>query len=219
MSGPFLQLLAEALRVARATGRAVDPTVGGLVRLGYDRDIALAGAAAPSALPAAAPVPGWRTVDLDTAGGAVAIPAGASLDLGVVAKARAADVVASRVVSRCGCGVAIVMGGDVREAGPVAHGGSSVGAGDRFDPASPVAVVGVHGGGVATFGVGARRWCVGAHEVHDIVDPANGRPARSGGGRRDDRDRRTCAMGGAPWRAAHPGVLPLPGARSMVRWA
>jgi FAD:protein FMN transferase len=179
VSDDFVQLLFEACRVARATGGAVDPTVGGaLARLGYDRDIAQVAGAAPHRLPDAEPVPGWRSVTVDTRAGTVTLPRGAALDLGAAAKARTADMVAERVLHRCGCGVAISMGGDVAVAGPMPSGGFPVGVGDRWD-AAPAVVVGVHGGGLATSGTGARRWRVGDHEVHHVVDPGTGLPAAS----------------------------------------
>lgn len=179
VSDAFLGLLGDALRVARATGGAVDPTVGGaLARLGYDRDIAeivrLPGTGAQ--LPAAAPVPGWRSVIVDERAGTVALPPGAVLDLGATAKARAADAVAGAVAERCGCGVAVSMGGDVAVAGPMPPEGFPVGIAARWDAPSDE-VVGVHGGGMATSGTGVRRWRVGGHEVHHIVDPGTGLPA------------------------------------------
>jgi FAD:protein FMN transferase len=178
VSDAFLQLLAEAFRVARATGGAVDPTVGGaLSRLGYDRDIEEVPGAAPRRLPAPARVPGWHSVSVDEVAGTVELPPGAALDLGATAKARTADVVAAEVVERCGCGVAVSLGGDVAVAGPVPPGGFPVGIGDRWDTARSGPVVGIHGGGIATSGTASRRWRVGSDEVHHVLDPSTGLPA------------------------------------------
>lgn len=178
VSNAFIQLLGEAFRVARATGGAVDPTVGAaLVRLGYDRDIDEVPGAAPDRVPEPAAVPGWQSVRVDRAAGTVALPPGAALDLGATAKALAADAVARRVLDRCGCGVAVSLGGDVAVAGPLPAGGFPVGVGDRWDAEPSATVVGVHGGGIATSGTAARRWRVGRRQVHHIVDPATGLPA------------------------------------------
>ena len=71
-SGPrFLEAVAVALRVASATGGAVDPTVGrSLVDLGYDRDLGELGARATLPLAASpAPAPGWHCVVVDRAAG------------------------------------------------------------------------------------------------------------------------------------------------------
>lgn len=178
VSEDFVHLLDDAFRVARATGGAVDPTVGGaLARLGYDRDIALVPGAAPDRLPPAAPVPGWRCVEVDANTGTVTVPEGAALDLGATAKARTADVVAERVLDRCGCGVAVSLGGDVAVAGSVPEGGFPVGVGERWDEDAPAVVVGIRGGGVATSGTTARRWRVGGRDVHHVIDPMTGLPA------------------------------------------
>ena len=73
----LFEAVAVALRVAVATGGAVDPTVGGaLNRLGYDRDFASIGAGIPGDLPKPAPVPGWRSIELDRASRTVRVPAG-----------------------------------------------------------------------------------------------------------------------------------------------
>lgn len=178
VSDAFLDLLEVAFRMARATGGAVDPTVGrALSRLGYDRDISLVAEAAPDRLPAPAPVPGWQSVEVDARAGTVALPPGAALDLGAAAKAQAADRIATSVAERCGCGVAVSLGGDIAVAGRLPSGGFPVGIGDQWDDRNPSVVVGVHGGGLATSGTTARRWRVGSHEVHHLVDPGTGLPA------------------------------------------
>lgn len=178
VSEAFLELLAESFRVARATAGAVDPTVGGaLLRLGYDRDIEQVAEAAPDRLPPAEAAPGWREVRVDVQDRTVTLPPGAALDLGATAKARTADWVAATVADRCGCGVAVSLGGDVAVAGPVPGAGFPVGVGESWNDEEPSEVVGIHGGGLATSGTSARRWRVGRDEVHHVVDPATGLPA------------------------------------------
>lgn len=174
VSEAFLVLLAESFRVARATGGAVDPTVGGaLLRLGYDRDIALVDEAVPDRLPPSVPAPGWRAVRIDREAATVTLPPGAALDLGATAKAMTADRVAAAVADRCGCGVTVSLGGDVAVAGPVPEGGFPVGVGDRWDGEASE-VVAIRQGGLATSGTTARRWTVAGQEVHHVVDPSTG---------------------------------------------
>ena len=77
--------IAAALRAARLTGGAVDPTVGtALAELGYDRDFAEV-RSAPGARPPLVTVrqlPSWRAVELDVGAGTVRVPAGMMIDLG-----------------------------------------------------------------------------------------------------------------------------------------
>jgi FAD:protein FMN transferase len=149
----FAELLGEALRAARLTDGAVDPTCGrALAELGYDRDFGLlepAPAVAPGTagpgrtspgpagsassgpassgparqVPPARAVPGWRSVQLDTGPPRATLAGGAQLDLGATAKARAADRCAAAIAAQLGCGVLVSLGGDIAVAGPVPAGG------------------------------------------------------------------------------------------------
>ncbi|SSC22998.1 Flavin transferase ApbE, partial [Klenkia terrae] len=180
--GPLLaQALAVALRAARLTGGAVDPTVGGaMVALGYDRDL---DAVDPGSVPPVlAPVAGWQTVELDVDAGRVRVPYGVRLDLGATAKAWTADRAAAAVARAAGAGALVSIGGDVAVAGPAPVGGWRVRvedvAGDPTDPGSPgSAVVSLTDGGLATSGTRARRWLHGGVEVHHLLDPRTGLPA------------------------------------------
>ena len=90
------EALEVALRAARATDGAVDPTVGRAIRdLGYDRDFERPRPATRAAGPRCARAPGWRSVRLDGAPARVRVPAGVELDLGATAKALAADRIAA----------------------------------------------------------------------------------------------------------------------------
>src|ERR1700712_2088381 len=81
--GPaFLRALRIALEAAATTDGAVDPTVGGALRvLGYDRDFASIRRQGPPVVHVGA-VPGWRVVDIDASTSRVRVPTGVSLDLG-----------------------------------------------------------------------------------------------------------------------------------------
>jgi thiamine biosynthesis lipoprotein len=113
----LLALVQAALRAARVTGGAVDPTVGGaLSGLGYDRDFPAVPAESAGPL-VVRRVPGWWAVEVDPDAGTVRVPAGVVLDLGATAKAYAADRAARDAAAAAGCGVLVSLGGDVAVAG------------------------------------------------------------------------------------------------------
>jgi thiamine biosynthesis lipoprotein len=173
-------LLFEALEVAveaaRATGGAVDPTVGAaLERAGYDRDLADIAPDGPPLSEGWAPVADWRGIVLDGATRTVLVPDGVRLDLGATAKALAADRGAAAAASATGTGVVLSLGGDVAVGGAPLPGGWSVALGD--DHAAPNGpVVALAGGGLATSSTTVRRWRRGDQVVHHILDPASGAP-------------------------------------------
>ncbi len=177
ISPALVEALSIALRAATLTDGAVDPTVGAaMCALGYDRDFAALAAGCAGSLPEPAPVPGWRSVVLDPERSTVAMPAGTVLDLGATGKAWAADRACDAIASRLGCGVLVSLGGDlaVRNA---PEGGFAVGIADICgDEAAPLAVS-ITTGGLATSGIGRRRWLLGGTPVHHLVDPATGLPA------------------------------------------
>jgi thiamine biosynthesis lipoprotein len=177
VSPELADALSVALWAAGVTGGAVDPTVGGaLCRLGYDRDFAEMAHGVAGTLPDPAPVPGWRSVVLDPVQGTVTMPAGTILDLGATAKAWAADRAASSIADRLGCGVLVSLGGDIAVRNAPAQ-GFVIGVADICgDPDAPTAVF-LASGGLATSGVGNRRWSLGGSDVHHVVDPATGLPA------------------------------------------
>jgi thiamine biosynthesis lipoprotein len=181
VSALLADLVAASLRVARMTGGAVDPTVGGAMRrIGYDRDFALvaAGDPGPVALPVG-PVPGWRRIGLDPARRLLRVPAGVEVDLGSTAKAFAADLAARSAAAAAGCGVLVSLGGDIAMAGAAPEGGWPIlVAEDHAAPLDgPGPVVRLSAGGLATSSTTVRRWRRGGADLHHIVDPATGLPA------------------------------------------
>ena len=178
----FMEALTSALRAARLTGGAVDPTVGrSLLVLGYDRDYNEVRRRS-SSLPLVgepAPAPGWRGVDMDQQNGLVAVPAGVILDLGATAKALCADRAARAIASELGVGVVVDIGGDLAVSGPPPPGGWQVAVCE--DSGSEVedeqCSVSVWDGGLASSGTSIRRWARGGAELHHIVDPTTGWPA------------------------------------------
>ncbi len=178
VSAELLELLEVARRVARATGGAVDPTVGtAMCRLGYDRDFPEIAHGVDGALPDPRPVPGWRSIEIDRPSRSVRTAPGTLLDLGATAKALVADRVADKVANCLGCGVLVSLGGDVAVGGEPPAEGFVVGLADVCDDPDPASAVAITSGGLATSGISARHWRLGSQEVHHVVDPATGLPA------------------------------------------
>lgn len=194
VSSLLAEAVAVALAAAEVTDGDVDPTCGrSLVRLGYDRDFAVArqntGPLSQSAVPAA----GWQAVELDWDRREIKIPSEVILDLGATAKALAADRAAIRIAATLNCGTLVNLGGDIRVVGEPPDQGWPVGiADDRgFDgaeaAASPVrtrpplhdAVVTIRDGGLATSSTKVRAWSRGTARLHHIIEPSTGMPANS----------------------------------------
>jgi len=107
------------------------------------------------------------------------------LDLGATAKALAADRAAGAIQAAAGCGVLVNLGGDIRVAGDPPDGGWRVGIADDagFDASTasiePRQVILINDGGLATSSTLGRAWRRGAADLHHIIDPSTGQPARS----------------------------------------
>jgi thiamine biosynthesis lipoprotein len=175
-------LIGAALRAARLTGGAVDPTCGAaLDSLGYDRDFEQIRAGTPAGAPgsAAVPVPGWAKVELDAGAGRARLRDGARLDLGATAKAWAADRCAELIAGQVGGGVLVSLGGDIAVAGTAPDGGWRVRVTDDHaaGPDAPGQTVAITAGGLATSSITVRAWRRGGQPVHHIIDPATGAPA------------------------------------------
>jgi FAD:protein FMN transferase len=178
----FADLLGEALRAARLTDGAVDPTCGhALAQIGYDRDFALVNAGQTGRAGPTGPVPGWRNVLLDADPPRARLTGGAQLDLGATAKARAADRCAGHIARRLGCGVLVSLGGDIAVAGPAPAGGWQIRVTDDHAAGqdAPGQTVAISSGGLATSSTTVRAWARDGQRMHHIIDPATGEPARS----------------------------------------
>jgi thiamine biosynthesis lipoprotein len=178
-------LLAEAievaLRAARQTGGAVDPTVGAaMLRIGYDRDFERLPQGRQGRQLETLSVPGWRLVRLEKATGTVVLPAGVQLDLGATAKALAADRAAAAAHRAVQAGVLVNLGGDMAVGGPGPEGGWRVLIAEdhRRHPDAAGPRVAIRSGGLATSSTTVRRWQIGGVERHHLVDPETGLPTR-----------------------------------------
>jgi FAD:protein FMN transferase len=176
------EALEAALRAARLTDGAVDPTVGRTMRaLGYGADFAtLAGRDLPLELRLEA-VPGWQAIGYQGTARRVSLPRGIELDLGSVGKALAADHAAAAAHRVTGAGVLVSLGGDIATAGAgPASGWPILVADDSGAPADgPGEVVRLTSGAMATSSTTVRRWTQDGVQRHHLVDPATGKPAVS----------------------------------------
>jgi thiamine biosynthesis lipoprotein len=175
-----LQAVAAALRAARLTAGAVDPTIGqSLQQIGYDRDFALVAADGPPIHVQLKPVAGWESVVIDRAASTVRVPKGVELDLGATAKALSADRAADHARAQTKTGVLVSLGGDVAVAGPAPDEGWPIRISDHhadpLDIGGPV--VTIVAGGLATSSISVRRWARGGRVFHHLIDPSTGAPA------------------------------------------
>jgi len=176
------EALEAALRAARLTDGAVDPTVGRTMRaLGYGADFAtMAGRDMPLELRLEA-VPGWRAIGYQAVARRVSLPRGVELDLGSVGKALAADHGAAAAHRVTAAGVLVSVGGDIATAGSGPLSGWPIlVTDDSGAPADgPGEVVRISTGGMATSSTTVRRWTQEGIQRHHLVDPATGKPAVS----------------------------------------
>jgi FAD:protein FMN transferase len=166
-----------ALGAARATGGAVDPTVGQALRdVGYDRDFRKIASSGPRVRPRRPP--GWGVLRIDPSRCAIFLPLGVRLDLGATAKALAVDRACVRAVEAAESGVMVSIGGDIAAFGDPPSGGWTVSIGDdHAGPGDPGETVGLTGGGLATSSTTVRRWTRGGMTQHHVIDPRTGAPA------------------------------------------
>jgi thiamine biosynthesis lipoprotein len=173
------EAIGVALNAAAATDGLVDPTIGALIeRAGYTvtfRDLPLDGPAIELEIRSA---PGWESVLHRRRDRMVALPDGASLDLGAVGKAWAADRAAHAAAERISGAALVSCGGDVAVAGPDRADGWYVRVARTIDAADSQDVL-VFDGGLATSGTESRTWRRGGQTLHHILDPSTGLPSVS----------------------------------------
>ena len=174
-------LIAAALRGARLTEGAVDPTVGSAIKLaGYDTDFARVAADGLAIDLVVSRVPGWRAIVFNQAARTVRIPHGIDLDLGATVKAMTFDLVVFVVQAKIGGGgVLVSLGGDIAVAGEPPAGGWLIQASE--DSNAPIdegeETIAIRSGGMATSSTTVRRWTRGGVALHHIIDPATGLPS------------------------------------------
>jgi thiamine biosynthesis lipoprotein len=183
VSAETFDLVALAVAAWHRTEGLFDPTVlSAMVANGYDRsfDLLADGADDRVSVPDR-PAPGCGGIDLDRTLGAVTLPPGVGLDLGGIAKGRAADLVAGELLEAGAAGVCVNLGGDLRVAGSgPGTDGWVVGIDDPFDLGTTAWTIALARGAVVTSARTRRRWRASGADRHHLVDPATGGPADSG---------------------------------------
>ena len=175
------KLIAAALRGARLTGGAVDPTVGSAVKLaGYDGDFAAMPPDGMAIELVVSRIPGWQAIVLDEAARTVRLPRGVEIDLGATAKALTSDLATAAALSKIGRGgVLVSLGGDISVAGEPPAEGWLIQASE--DSGAPIQkgeeTISIRSGGIATSSTTVRKWTRGGVALHHIIDPATGLPS------------------------------------------
>lgn len=175
-------LVVRMVEAWRRTEGAYDPTVlDAVVAAGYDRSFtALPSDRQDRPDPSSAPAPGCAGIELDAGMLAITLPAAVSLDPGGLGKGFAADLVASALLAQGARGVLADIGGDIRAAGEGPHHGDWViDVEDPFEPSAPLLHLAVTDVGVATSSRRRRRWRIGGHEHHHLIDPRTGRSTQT----------------------------------------
>lgn len=169
-----LDLLEHALAWWGATDGLFDPTVlHALETAGYDRDLG----SGHGAIGAGQPSPGLAGLVLDRTAGTAMLPPGVGIDLGGIGKGQAVDLVTTEL--RHIAGGLVDLGGDLRVWGTSPdEAGWPIAVDDARD-GSPLAVLGLQEGAVATSTTLRRRWTDGERTAHHLIDPRTGRPSTS----------------------------------------
>ena len=174
--------LAAIDRAGRLTDGRFDASIlGALERIGeHGASLDAASGVDPAALPVAA------HVDSDDRRSLVHVPP-VPVDMGGIGKGLALRWACARALRSlpAGAGLQLEAGGDVVAGGTPPEDGWRIGVEDpaaaESDAATPLAVVELRSGAVATSSVRVRHW-VGpdGRAVHHLVDPRTGEPARTG---------------------------------------
>lgn len=173
------EVLEAALHFARASGGALDVTVGPVVAVwGFYRP---EGAIPPAAaLDSARSLVGYEQVEYDPATRALRFPRrGMRLDFGAVAKGYAADLAVTAIRSLGVRRGVVDLGGNLRFLGESpGEGGWRVGLRDPRSPEDEIAAIRLDGGAVATSGDYERFFVHAGMRYSHIIDPRTGWPAR-----------------------------------------
>jgi thiamine biosynthesis lipoprotein len=176
----LLAALRAALQARADTAGRFDPTIlPALVAAGYDRSFEQLTPRAPHIARS------WHAgarIELDTAGGRARVEAGAAVDLGGIGKGFSAACALDAMRGAW----PDLPGGLVDLGGDIAVWGSSpeaarwrLGVADPRVPGASLGMLRIAAGGVATSGRDRRRFGL-AGELHHLIDPGTGAPARGG---------------------------------------
>jgi thiamine biosynthesis lipoprotein len=179
LSALLEEAIVAALHTAEMSRGLVDLTVGKCVEdIGYTvtfRDLPADG---PALELSVRHVIGWRALAYDPVAHTMSLPEDVTIDLGASGKAWAADRAADAVWTRLGVSVAVDCGGDIAVRGPHPAGGWPIRVASDVDAADGQDIA-LFDGGLATSGTTSRRWRRGGVDLHHIIDPSTGLPART----------------------------------------
>ena len=183
LSDRTFDLIALAVDAWYQTDGRFDPTVlGALEANGYDRtfDLMVKERTSQASEPPR-PAPGCDGIVLDRGLAAVTLPTGIRLDLGGIAKGRAADLVVEDLIAGGAAGACVNLGGDLRAVGeaPISD-GWVVGIDDPLAPGSTAWTIALEHGAVVTSARTKRCWSMAGRERHHLIDPVTGSSADTG---------------------------------------
>jgi thiamine biosynthesis lipoprotein len=169
-------LVARAKEAWRLSAGFVDCTLlQQLEAAGYDASFAdLPASRANADVPAVPPVSLLGPMDIDVSADAVRLPVGLGFDPGGIGKGLAADLVSDELARAGAAGVCVNLGGDLRVRGTGPDGRAWTVSIDHPAQPTPLALVGLADGAVATSTTLRRRWTVGGVERHHLIDPRTG---------------------------------------------
>jgi FAD:protein FMN transferase len=169
-------LVRRAVDAFNLTGGAFDPTVlGAIIRAGYGRSFEQLGDNAHGGQS----LLGIGASDITIDSARVRLPAGTGFDPGGIGKGLAADIVSAEIMAGGAAGACVNLGGDVRVrgTGPDGH-GWTVGVEHPWAD-SPLALVGLADGAVATSTTLRRQWQSDGKPRHHLIDPQTGLPSET----------------------------------------
>ncbi len=176
----LLAALRAALQARTDTAGRFDPTIlPALVAAGYDRSFEQLTPRAPHVARS------WHAgaqIELDVGGGRARVEAGAAADLGGIGKGFSAvrALEAMRVAWPQLSGGLVDLGGDIAVWGTSPEAARwRLGVADPRVPGASLGMLRIAAGGVATSGRDRRRFGL-AGELHHLIDPGTGAPARGG---------------------------------------
>jgi thiamine biosynthesis lipoprotein len=170
-------LVGRAIEAWRLTGGGFDPTVlGAVLRAGYDISFEQIAGDRPLASDNSLIV-GCSDIRID--GLTVGLPTGTGFDPGGIGKGLAADIVIAELLAAGVAGACVNLGGDLRVAGSNPNDDAWTIAVEHPSIDSPVALIGLQAGAVATSTTLRRRWTVDGQPRHHLIDPATGEPSAS----------------------------------------
>jgi len=175
-------LAARAIEAWRLTGGSFDPTLlDDLLRAGYDRSFEDlrddCDAREVFARRRTAHASGCTDILVDDC--TVTVPAGLAFDAGGIGKGLAADLVATELIATGITGICVNIGGDLRVVGDSPDGFGWTLAIEHPLSETPIALIGLAAGAIATSSVLRRVWTRNGQVRHHLIDPATGEPAQS----------------------------------------